>query len=81
MKPTHIWTNDFELSNILRRYTCCEQLCSKGGRGKHESVQRNRHTIDYAVIPQPLARIVASHVDRKFDSDGRHLWEAADPKA
>lgn len=50
-----------------------------GGMGRHDSVQATRATIDYGVIPQPLAAEVAAHVDSKFNQAGLRWTEARKP--
>lgn len=77
-KPTYIWTNDFGLRDTLMDFRC-NIGCSMGGKRNHESVQSNRCTIDYGVIPQPLAEEVAEYVNAKFNQDRIRRREAKKP--
>lgn len=78
LKPTYIWTNDRALVGNLVHFRC-KDLCCMGGMGRHDSVQATRATIDYGVIPQPLAADVAAHVDSKFNQAALRWTEARKP--
>lgn len=67
MKPTFIWTNDFNLHATLSDFKC-KNKCPYSSNGLlHPIGARSSGTFyNAAAIPQPLAEEVAQHVDSEF---------------
>lgn len=64
LKPTHLWTNDCELSRRLNEFTC-QKMCPHG-RGNHPGGVQSSASLDHSAIPEQLAEEVVDYVHAKL---------------
>lgn len=69
LKPTRLWTNDYQLSARLGEWTCRKDKCPAMVGGTHPGGCRNSKNYNAAMIPQVLAEEVADYVHSKFCMD------------
>jgi len=75
-KPTHLWTNDFDLACALREYTC-RNKCPYYGSTHPVGARGQGQYFNAAAIPEALAEEVAECVHSKFYRDRIRHSEAA----